>query len=62
VAERLADWLVRHPEMEARLSRHSRRRYATTDDPTWFAAQGEPIMRASIPVERVRLLPWQSQS
>jgi glutamate racemase len=58
VAERLADWLVRHPEMEQRLSRHSRRRYATTDDPAWFASQGEPIMRTPITVEKVRLLPW----
>jgi len=62
VAERLADWLIRHPDIETRLQRHSRRRYATTDDPTWFAAQGEPIMNASIPVERVRLLPWQGSS
>jgi glutamate racemase len=59
VAERLADWLVRHPDMESRLSRNARRRYATTDDPAWFAAQGEPIMGASIAVARVRLLPWQ---
>lgn len=58
VAERLADWLVRHPEMEQRLSRHSRQRYATTDDPAWFASQGEPIMRTPITVEKVRLLPW----
>jgi len=62
VAERLADWLVRHPDVESRLSRKARRRYATTDDPGWFAARGEPIMRASITVERVRLLPWRSSS
>jgi glutamate racemase len=58
VAERLADWLVRHPEMEARLSRRAGRRYATTDDAGWFAAQGEPIMGGSIAVEKVRLAPW----
>jgi len=58
VAERLADWLVRHPDMAHRLSRNAGRRYATTDDPAWFAAQGEPIMRAPIAVERVRLAPW----
>jgi glutamate racemase len=62
VAERLVDWLVRHPDMEARLSRNARRRYVTTDDPGWFATQGEPIMGGSIPVERVRLPPWQSSS
>ena len=58
VAERLGDWLLRHPEMDARLSRNATRRYATTDDPAWFAAQGEPIMQARIPVDKVRLSPW----
>ena len=58
VAERLADWLDRHPGMERRLARNAHRRYATTDDPAWFAAQGEPIMRTSIAVEKVHLLPW----
>jgi glutamate racemase len=62
VAERLADWLVRHPDMEQRLARGARRRFATTDDPAWFAAQGQPIMRASISVDRVRLPPWQGTS
>jgi glutamate racemase len=62
VAERLVDWLVRHPDVESRLSRKARRRYATTDDPGWFAARGEPIMGGSIPVERVRLPPWRSSS
>jgi glutamate racemase len=61
VAERLADWLVRHPDMAQRLSRNAGRRYATTDDPSWFAAQGEPIMKDAIAVERVRLAPWQSE-
>ena len=58
VAERLADWLSRHPEMERRLSRAAGRRYATTDDPAWFAKQGEPIMAESIVVEKVALAPW----
>lgn len=60
VAERLADWLRRHPEMERRLSRGQGRRYATTDDAAWFAAQGEPIMGSRIEVEKVRLPPWLS--
>jgi glutamate racemase len=60
VAERLADWLARHPEMEQRLSRKSSRRYATTDDPAWFAAQGEPIMCTRLTVEKVRLFSWRS--
>jgi glutamate racemase len=58
VAERLADWLQRHPEMEHRISRKGVRRYATTDDPAWFAAQGEPIMGGEIVVEKVSLRPF----
>jgi glutamate racemase len=55
VAERLADWLHRHPEMETRLGRGAARRFLTTDDPTWFAARGEAILGRPLPVERVRL-------
>lgn len=58
VAERLADWLRRHPDMELRLSRGGAHCYATTDDAAWFAAQGEPIMGRRIEVEKVRLPPW----
>jgi glutamate racemase len=58
VAERLADWLNRHPEMACRLSRKGIRRYATTDDPAWFAAQGEPIMGSGLAVEKVSLRPF----
>jgi glutamate racemase len=58
VAERLADWLRRHPEMESRVSRKGVRRYATTDDPAWFAAQGQPIMGGGIVVEKVSLQPF----
>lgn len=58
IAERLADWLHRHGEMEARLARGGSRRYATTDDPAWFAAHGEPIMGRAISVERVALRPF----
>ncbi|MGD0838917.1 MAG: glutamate racemase [Polyangia bacterium] len=60
VAQRLADWLRRHPEMEARLSRAGARRYATTDDPVWFARQGAPIMGHQVEVERVTLPPFPS--
>jgi len=44
VADRLATWLDRHPEMRARLSRGGERRYVTTDDPAWFARRGEAIL------------------
>lgn len=55
VAERLADWMRRHPEQERRLGRRGARRYFTTDDPGWFAARGEKFLGASIAAERVRL-------
>jgi len=58
VAYRLADWLQRHPEMERRLSRTGVRRYVTTDDPAWFAAQGEPIMGCHLAVEKISLRPF----
>ena len=57
VAERLADWLQRHPEMEQRLGRGGTRRYGTTDDPAWFAAQGARVMSQELPAEFVRLRP-----
>lgn len=40
VADRLADWLVRHPEMEERLGRNGNRGFLTTDDPDWFSSAG----------------------
>ncbi len=65
VAGGLRDWLRRHPDMEARLSREGRRRYVTTDDPIWFAARGSAILQpvlglnaGAITVEKVRLQPF----
>jgi len=65
VAKGLRDWLGRHPDMEARLSRGGRRRYVTTDDPIWFAARGSAILQpvlglagGAITVEKVRLRPF----
>jgi glutamate racemase len=55
VADRLADWLDRHPEMRGRLSTGGERRFATTDDPGWFAAQGARILGQTMSVERVRV-------
>ena len=57
VADRLADWLQRHPEMDSRLARRSSCRYATTEDPTWFADQGEGILGHRFDVHRVHLRP-----
>jgi glutamate racemase len=55
VAERLADWLRRHPEMERRLTRGATRRFGTTDDPAWFAAQAARILDQPITAQAVRL-------
>ena len=55
VAARLADWLARHPEHETRLGRGGQRRFATTDDPAWFAARGERLLGQPLTAERVRL-------
>lgn len=55
VAERLADWLRRHPERESRLGRGGTRRYLTTDDPGWFAERGARVLGQPIAVERIRL-------
>jgi glutamate racemase len=55
VAERLADWLRRHPEQEKRLGRRGTRRFLTTDDPVWFAERGQRIVGRSLDVAKVRL-------
>jgi glutamate racemase len=55
VADRLADWLWRHPEQETRLTRKGTRRFATTDDPVWFAERGEKLLGQPFSAERTRL-------
>ena len=57
VATRFADWLHRHSDHAARLSQHGTRRFATTDDPAWFAAHGAPLLGHPLTAERVRLRP-----
>jgi glutamate racemase len=57
VSARLADWLVRHPDHERRLSRGGKRRFATTDDPEWFASRGERLLGEPISAEHIRLKP-----
>jgi len=57
VATRFADWLRRHPEHEARLSRQGRRRFATTDDASWFSAHGERLLGHPLTAERAWLRP-----
>jgi glutamate racemase len=55
VADRLASWMVRHPEMKARLGRGGGRRYLTTDDPGWFAARAGALLGRPITAEAVHL-------
>lgn len=55
VASRLADWLARHPEQEAKLGRSGGCRITTTDDPNWFATQCQRLFAQPQHVERVRL-------
>ncbi len=57
VATRLANWLERHPEQAARLARSGRRRFATTDDPAWFAERGARLLGYPFAAERARLRP-----
>lgn len=55
VAERLEDWLRRHPEMETRLGRGGRYRVLTTDKPSWFEAFGERVLGEAFEATEVRL-------
>lgn len=55
VAERLADWMHRHPDQERLLGRGGTRRYVTTDDPAWFSAQGARLLGTRIETTRVRI-------
>jgi glutamate racemase len=55
VAERLENWLARHPEMAARLSRGGSYRVLTTDKPDWFRAFGERVLGEAFEATEVRL-------
>jgi glutamate racemase len=55
VADRLATWMARHPEMETRIGRTGARRYLTTDDPAWFAARAAALLGRPIAAETVHL-------
>ncbi len=57
VAQRLADWLARHPDQEQRLAHTGTQRVATTDDPAWFAAHSTRLLGTPPAVERARLGP-----
>jgi glutamate racemase len=55
VAERLVDYLVRHPEMEARRRRAGTRTFATTDDPRIFEKQGSLFFGESLQAKHIEL-------
>lgn len=55
VAARFVDWLRRHPEFAVQLPQRGTRRFATTDDPAWFAARGGRLLGRAIEVETARL-------
>jgi len=48
VADKLVDYLARHPEMETRLSRRGQREFYTTDDPERFRTFGENFLEQQI--------------
>lgn len=54
VADRLADWLLRHPDMDARLERRSQRFFATTDDPHWFSTSAQRLLGQKVTAQQVR--------
>jgi glutamate racemase len=58
VAERLEDWLLRHPEMESRIARGGGCELLTTDDPAWFGSFGERVLGHPCPATRIRLNPF----
>ena len=55
MAERLEDWLRRHPEMEARLTKAGKVEYTTTDDPDWFSNMGIRFLSRRVEARRVCL-------
>jgi glutamate racemase len=61
IAERLEDWLLRHPEMEARLSRGRGHEVLTTDDPGWFGEFSERVLGVACAASKIRLRPRHEQ-
>jgi len=56
VADKLEDYLHRHPEIESRLTRQGKAAYGTTDDPARFKLFGGKFLVQSIrEVEKLRL-------
>jgi len=54
VADRLVDWLHRHPDMDERLERRGLRKFATTDDPQWFSTSAQRLLGQKVTAQQVR--------
>lgn len=55
VADSLSDYLIRHPEMETRLTRKGERRYYTTEAASLFERQGGQFLSHPIHAETIEL-------
>ncbi len=55
VAEGLADYLYRHPEMDARISKNGRRLFFTTDDPIDFQHRSAIFFGQPVEAQKVEL-------
>jgi len=55
VADRLADYLMRHPEIECRCSRHAERRYLTTGSAEHFDGQAAAFFPEPLLSEHIEL-------
>lgn len=56
VADKLEDYLHRHPEIESRVTKNGKRAFFTTDDPGRFKLLGEKFLSQDLPeVEKLTL-------
>lgn len=55
VAESLADYLIRHPEIDKQLSKQSSRRFLTTESTDKFAGTASLFLHQSIEVEQITI-------
>ncbi len=55
VAESLADYLHRHPELEGRISKTKNIRFFTTDDATGFGQHGSAFFGGPVQAEQIHL-------
>lgn len=55
VPEKLADYLVRHPEIESKLAKRGERRFCVTDLTRSYAAFADRLMDQNVPLEVVSI-------